>query len=426
MDSSVLAILILTGIIIAYSTQLLPIGITSILGALAMMLAGIISPSELITGFTSDTVMMVAGMVVVGNALCETGLADITGRLIMKIPCIKGNEKLFLAVILLSVTLLSALMSNTATVAMFLPLIASVAGASEGKITRKNTYMAAGIASVLGGNLTLVGSTPQMVAQGILAQTEGCRTMGFFDITRGAVPAIVLMFIFYLTFGYDMQKKVFDFDDTTVMTAAISAPGAVGDRRRMICSGIIMLFCIAGFITGVSALGIIAMFGALACIVTGCISVKRAFATMDWCSIAVLGGALGFSKGLDNSGAIKLIAGHLMVLINHLDAKPYVILAVLMFIASIISAVMSNTATTAVFLPVALGIAKAVSADPMVFGIGIVISSNLDFASPIGTPPITMTLQGGYRFSDYFKVGGLFTVLSLIITIVLLPLLYSF
>lgn len=427
MDSKILAILILAGIIISYITHIVPIGVTSILGALAMMLAGIITPAEVVDGFGNDTVMMVAGMVVVGNALCETGLADIIGSLILKIPFIGGNEKMFLAVILLFVTLLSAFMSNTATVAMFLPLITSVAGVSKGKITRKNTYMAAGIASVLGGNLTLVGSTPQMVAQGIFIQTEGCWAMTFFEITRGALPAVILMFIFYMTFGYNLQKKVFDFDET-VKEPSIdkTVVRASHGKLHIILSGLIMLLCVAGFIGGAFSLGTVAMLGACACILTRCISIKRMFITMDWTSIAVLGGALGFSKGLANSGAIDMIAEHLLVLINKVNAGPFLVLAALMIITSLVSSVMSHTAATAVFLPVALGIAKAVSVNPMLFGIGVVISCNLQFATPVGTPPMTMTLQGGYRFSDYFKVGGVFSVLCLVVTIGFLPLLYGF
>jgi len=427
MDIRILAILILMGIIISYITHIVPIGVTSILGALAMMLAGIITPAEVVEGFGNDTLMLVAGMVVVGNALCETGLADIIGSSILRIPCIGGNEKMFLAVILLFVTVLSAFMSNTATVAMFLPLITSVASVSKGKITRKNTYMATGIASVLGGNLTLVGSTPQMVAQGIFIQTEGCRAMSFFEITRGALPAVVLMFIFYLTFGYSMQKKVFNFEETVKESACEkSKVRSQRSRLHIILSGLIMLLCVAGFISGLFSLGRVALLGACACILTRCISIKRTFITMDWTSLAVLGGALGFSKGLANSGAIDMIAEHLMVLINKLNIGPFFVLAALMMITSLVSCVMSHTATTAVFLPVAIAIAKAVSANPMVFGLGGVISCNLQFSTPVGTPPMTMTLQGGYRFSDYFKVGGVFTVLSLVLTICLMPLLYGF
>ena len=424
MDQSIVALLILCGLVILYATPFVPIGVTSVLGAIAMAATGIISPAQALAGFGSDTLMMVAGMVIVGLTIHETGLAHILVRSLLKIKFIRESERLFLGSILLVVCVVSAFLSNTATVALFLPLVASVAGASGGKITKKNTFMAVGIGAVVSGNLTLISSTPQLVAQGILMQTEGVEPLRFFDITRGALPAIAMLFVYYLTFGYKLQKKVFNFEEKPDPPATAEEGGPVAGKSKMIISGLIFALCVAGMITGVLTMGLVALLSASACIVTRCIPFKYAMQKMDWTAILVLGGALGYARGLIQSGAIDLIIRHALEMLGHFNAGPYAILIVLMVMNLILGNVLSNTASTAIFLPIALGIAAAVEANPLMFTVGIIISSNTDFAAPMCTPPITMTLSGGYRFADYTKVGGLFGILALVVTIIFLPILY--
>ena len=98
----------------------------------------------------------------------------------------------------------------------------------------------------------------------------------------------------------------------------------------------------------------------------------------------------------------------------------------IILLTALLSNVMSNTATVAVLAPLGINVALKMGADPITFVIGIIIASNLAFATPIGTPPMTMVLIGGYRFSDYVKVGGLFNVIAVVVTIFAVPLLYGF
>ena len=74
LSNSVIAIIILIFIIISFSSQRIPIAVTALLGGLAMMLFGIIEPADVVSGFGSDTVMMVAGVIVIGNE--ANGLRD--------------------------------------------------------------------------------------------------------------------------------------------------------------------------------------------------------------------------------------------------------------------------------------------------------------------------------------------------------------
>lgn len=424
MSDSILALIVLIAIIICFSIQSIPMGVTAILGAIAMALMGFMDFRDVFSGFGNDTVMMVAGMIIVGNAFNETGLSAMAGNALMRIKFIHKIERLFLGLILIMVSVLHFFLTNTAIVAIFLPLIASVADASGGKITRKNTYMAVGITAVVSGNVTLISSTPQMAAQAILAQTDGVRTMGFFEMTKGAIPIVLMSVLYFCTFGYTIGKKVFNFEE--VARGDTKKEGLKGNKIKMLISGVVFLGCIIGFVGNFLSPGVISIIAASILIITNCIPFKKAMQTMDWNALLVIAGALGFGVGLEKSGAIDFVAVKIMQLFGGEYASPYIVFGVLLVSASLLSTTMSNTATAAIMTPVAITIAQNMGFDPITFVIGIVFGCNYDFITPIGTPPLTMTLSGGYRFSDYAKVGGLFNAVAIIITILILPAIYGF
>lgn len=188
-----------------------PAGLTAVVGSLLMMIFGIIEPSDVVAPFGSDTVIMVASVLILGSAVFETGAAEIIGSAIVR--RMGRNEKLLIMVLVLTVSILSSFLSNSAVVAIFLPLLASLARSSGGAITKKNTYMAVGIASVVGGNCTLAGSTPQLTAQAILQTTDSVRELTFWELGKVGFPLVIVLALYYLFIGIRLQKKVFDFPE---------------------------------------------------------------------------------------------------------------------------------------------------------------------------------------------------------------------
>ena len=424
MPQLVIALIITVLVIISFAVQVIPLPLTAMLGALAMVVFGIIEPADAISAFGSDTVMMVAGVIIIGNAIFETGLAEKLGASILNLPIIGGKEKRLLLIVMIIITVLSAFVSNTAAVAMFLPLVASIAQSSNGKIKKKNCYMAMGIASVVGGFCTQSGSTPQMVAQEILLETDGLRGLTFFELTKIGILIAIVMFIYFLTVGYRLQERCFNFPE--VPNTSTTQQTVSQSTWKQVVSGLILVGCVIGFISGVLSFGIISLLSACACILTGCISQKRVFETMDWSTIIVLGGSIGFANGMEESGAVNLIGDALVNSFGQNGGNVLLVFGMIILLTALLSNVMSNTATVAVLAPLGIDVALKMGADPITFVIGIIIASNLAFATPIGTPPMTMVLIGGYRFSDYVKVGGLFNIIAVIVTIFAVPLLYGF
>ena len=421
MIKPILASVIFVVILISFVMQRRPAGLTAVVGSLLMMIFGIIEPSDVVAPFGSDTVIMVASVLILGSAVFETGAAEIIGSAIVR--RMGRNEKLLIMVLVLTVSILSSFLSNSAVVAIFLPLLASLARSSGGAITKKNTYMAVGIASVVGGNCTLAGSTPQLTAQAILQTTDSVRELTFWELGKVGFPLVIVLALYYLFIGIRLQKKVFDFPE--VEDPAPSGDGGqVRSKAKCITVCLIMLGCVAGFTAGVFSFGTVGAIAAALCILTGCISFDKAFKSLDWNTICVLGGAMGISTALNKSGVVQAVADMKISAFGS-GANPVTICLVLLVTSAALGNIMSHTATAAVLTPLAISLGTGLGVDPIPYVVTVVIGCNLAFATPVATPPLTMTMVGGYRFTDYTKVGGLYNLLSLIAAALLIPLAYG-
>lgn len=425
MSQITIALIIAVIVIILYATQMLPLTVTAMLSSLVFAFVGIISFEDSIVSFGSDALLLVVGAVIMGNALVECGVTKIVGDSIMKVKVLGENERLLILVAAALTAVLSAFLSNSACVAIFMPVLAAVAKSSEGKITVKNTFMAIGIASVAGGTCTLVGSTPQIIANGILAETEGCGTLGFFTLAPGGLVITAIVLAYFCTIGYKVQQKVFDFPDRIPGSMDDEDKPVVIKKKKAIISAAIFGACIVCFIAGIGTVGTVALAGGFLNIAAGCISQKKAFLTMDWTAFFVMGGALGFSKGMNESGAIEMIAEKTVALFGGESANPLIMCYALFILCSILSNLMSNAACSALLTPLGIATALAIGANPVTFVIMIIMGCNVSYCTPISTPPVTMTLQGGYRFMDYVKVGTPLTIVIMAVAPPIIGLIYG-
>lgn len=426
MTQSTIALIIFAVILILFAWGRFHIGVTAVLGAIAMAVFGVIPYKDAFSYFGQEsTVIMIAGMMVVGNAMFVSGFSSVIGKKIAGIKGIGQNERLLLLVVMTVIVIISGFLANAATLAMFLPLVASVAAKSNGKITKKNTFMAMAMAALVGGNMTLVGSTPQLAVQGLLEEA-GMQTMSFFTLLPAALPSFIILLIYFGTFGYKLQKKTFDFPEVQEEVETSADEEQEYSKVKIWICGIVFVGMIICFAFKIFSYGTVAMLGASICIMTGCISMKQALKMMDWTSIVVLGGCLGFAAGLKESGAITVIAEAALGLIGGANASPWVLAIAIGVLCCVLSNFMSNTAVATIMATFGIESATIIGVSPFSLALIAVVCSNLAFSTPIGCTPMTMSLQGGYRFKDYTIVGGVYNVLALIATVVVTPLVYGF
>ena len=147
--------------------------------ALALLvITGVLTSEEALTGFSNSVVIMMVGLFVVGGAIFQTGLAKMISSRILKLA--GANElKLFILIMLVTATI-GAFVSNTGTVALMLPIVVSMA-ASE-KINSSRLLMPLAFASSMGGMMTLIGTPPNLVINNTLIEA-GYKGLSFFSFT---------------------------------------------------------------------------------------------------------------------------------------------------------------------------------------------------------------------------------------------------
>lgn len=153
----------------------------------ALVLGGVLSVPEALAGFSDPTVHMIAGLFVVGGAIFETGLADRIGTALERLA--SGSPKKLLAALLVVTAGFSAFLSSTGTVAVMIPVAATLARRSN---TSASLFMMPlAYTTLLGGLLTLIATPPNIIVSNALAQ-HGHEPFGFFDFTG---PGLFLLAI---------------------------------------------------------------------------------------------------------------------------------------------------------------------------------------------------------------------------------------
>ena len=147
-------------------------------------------------------------------------------------------------------------------------------------------------------------------------------------------------------------------------------------------------------------LHVIAWIGALFLVATRTISEKVAVNAIDMKTILLFVGSLALAQALVKTGAGAMIADTIIQSLCD-NPSPFMLLAVVFCIAAILTQFMSNTATTALLVPISLALAQQVGADPKAVLMATVIGGSVAFATPIGCPPNTMVYNvAGYSFMD--------------------------
>lgn len=166
--------------------------------------------------------------------------------------------------------------------------------------------------------------------------------------------------------------------------------------------------------------------GAVILVVTKVIDEKTALKSIDLEVVLLFGGSLALAKALDVTGAGNLIADKIVGFLGT-NPDPMILLLVIFIVTCTITNFMSNTATTALMVPIAVSLANNVGADPRAVVIATVIAGSCAYATPIGMPANTMVIGlGGYHFKDYVKSGLPLIGFSFVVCMVLLPILFPF
>lgn len=178
----------------------------------------------------------------------------------------------------------------------------------------------------------------------------------------------------------------------------------------------VMTLVVSGFVPIVTA----AVAGCAVLVLTKCLRLRELYSAINLSIVFLLAGSLALGAALDKSGITQIIADGLSSL--HGAASPFVIVAVFLFAAIIISEFMSNSGTVPLLAPIAISVAAKTGLEPMALIAAITFGSTAAFAMPIGYQTSLMIYGvGGYRVKDFVRMGIVLDVLLAILALILIP-----
>lgn len=187
----ILTFFILAVTVALFMTNRLRGDLVALIGLLAFVVTGILTPAEALAGFSNSVVIMIAGLFVVGAGILRTGLAGMAGNLLLKWS---GDSELKLFILLLViVAAVGAFMSNTGTVALMLPIVVSIAMSM--KVSPSKFLMPLSYIASMSGLMTLIASPPNLIVSQILEE-NGYEKLGFFAITPIGIIATITVIIY--------------------------------------------------------------------------------------------------------------------------------------------------------------------------------------------------------------------------------------
>ena len=400
MTPAVKCLIVLAIVALLFITELIPLAITAMSGAIACGLLGFIPAKQVFSGLSNSTVVLFAGMFVVGAAMFHTGLAQKIGISIVRFSGTSENSLMF--GIMIVGAGLSSVLSNTGTAACLMPVVLGICAAA--KIPASRQLMPLAYAAGVGGIITLVGTPPNIIVSGALT-SFGYEPFSFFEFAWIGIPLTVVAIAYMMFIGKYLLPKA-ELDANQEIEQEIEA--TVHDSKKQIISGLILAVVIV-----VMALDI------------KFISLEMA-ASIDWVTIFLFAGMMPVSNAMDKTGAGKLIAEWAVSLMGG-SPTPIIMTSVLFIISCTLTQFMSNTAAAALLAPVGVAISQQLGASPKAVLMAIGVAASCAFATPVGTPPCTLVLgPGGYKFMDYVKVGVPLVILCFIVSIIVIPMVWPF
>ena len=420
MTPAIKCLILLTVIALFFVTEIIPLAITATAGAIACGVLGFIPVKSVFSGLSNSTVVLFAGMFVVGAAMFHTGLAQKVGATVVKMAGTSENSLMF-GIMLVGASL-SSVLSNTGTAACLLPVVLGICTAA--KIPASRQLMPLAFACGLGGIITLVGTPPNIIAAGAL-KAAGFAPFGFFEFAWIGIPITVAGIVYMMFIGKYMLPKV-ELSADQEIEQEIEASTA--NPTKQIISGVILAIVIVVMALDLKGftLEMAAISGAVICVLTGCLTEKQAYASIDWVTIFLFAGMMPVSEAMDKTGAGKLIAEWVVGVMGGAPS-PLFVTAILFILSCGLTQFMSNTASAALLCPIGVSIAKQLGASPHAVLMAIAVSASCAFATPVGTPPNTLVLgPGGYKFMDYVKAGTGLVVVCFIVSLVVIPMVWPF
>lgn len=182
--------------IAAFAWDRIPADVVALGVMLAIIATGLLPSDRAFAGFSSDTVLMILGLLIMSAGLIQTGVVEVVGRRVFEFA--GKSDKIFLPVIMVSVAAVSAFISNTAATAFFVPLV--IGYAAKINVSPSRFLLPLAFASILTSSVTLIATSTNLVVSGLLTRYEQ-PPMGMFELAPIGLPIAIVGILYVWLVG---------------------------------------------------------------------------------------------------------------------------------------------------------------------------------------------------------------------------------
>jgi solute carrier family 13 (sodium-dependent dicarboxylate transporter), member 2/3/5 len=459
---------ILTFTIVYWLSEAIPIPATAILALALCVLLNVPglgpnaedAPGDVVYGaFASDTIFLFLGAFIIAQAMTTHGLDR---RFAFRILSIPGVSKSTYGVIIAFgaiAALLSAVISNTTTAAMLLPIGLGMMGALGGLVKEQSgtdrdlSRLRFGTALMLmisygagvGGLLTPIGTPPNLIGIGFIEAETGI-TITFFDWVLAALPIVLLMFaalcVILILLNKPEVRRITGAGEYISEERSKLGPLSTGERNTLIVFFVaVTLWMLPGFValfigeeSSLYSLlgsrldeGTVAIIAAVLLFILPVNWAERRFtlnwneaARIDWGTIILFGCGIVLGTLLSETGLAETMGNGIAGALGFTSLLA--ISAVSALIAIIISETTSNTASATIVVPIVIPIAAAAGVDPVIPALAAVFGASFGFMMPVSTPQNAVVYGSGMiPITKMVRSGISFDIIGLILIVLLIP-----
>jgi di/tricarboxylate transporter len=195
-------------------------------------------------------------------------------------------------------------------------------------------------------------------------------------------------------------------------------------NKAPLAAGIMLLVILLAIFTNLG-IAVSMLIGSVSMVLTGCLTMDEAYESIDWRTVFLVGGMLSLGIAMENTGTAEFLADTLLGVLGGFG--PLGLLAGIYLLSALITQPMSNAAAVVLIVPIAVDTALGLGVNHLTFTMAVVIGAATSFLSPVGHKANVLVFgPGGYKFSDYTRVGALLTVALFIVSMIFLPIFWPF
>ncbi|MGQ0647606.1 MAG: SLC13 family permease [Gemmatimonadaceae bacterium] len=403
---------------VLWVTNIVPFGVTGLLAIALLGVLGGMKPADAFAAFGSSAVFFLIGVFIIGGALVSSGLSKRCALLFLRY--FEHSPYAFATGMMLAAAFGTMWMPNQATSAMLFPIALEVAVALRLRPLTSNyaktLFLSLAWGAMIGSNASMLGSTRAALALGMLNESYG-RSITFVEWVIASMPSVLLAlavapFVLRLCFP---KENVHFASARTMLERTVQDMGRA--NRHQWSVGVIVLLTIAAWVLiGARVdLATISLLGAALLFIARTMTWEEAEKRIFWNIVLMYGGAIALGVAIDRTGAARWLVEQYM---GGVSIPPFLAIALVVVGTLLLSEFMSNAAAVAVMLPLAFSLGDRLGASAVSLTLATSIGAGLDFALPFSSAPNTIVFASGYlRMMDVVKAGGLMTVASVLIVL---------